>query len=129
MAEQKNTELRKQSQAQELSPVPGVAPVVDVYENDDEYLVVADLPGVPTDAVEARFDRGELTLEARREPPANPGSALANEFGGARFVRTFRVPEKIDGDAIEAKLEHGVLHLRLPKSPEIRPRKIAIRAG
>lgn len=129
MADNENTELRKQSEAQELSPVPGVAPAVDVYENDDEYLVIADLPGVDPEAVEARFDRGELTLEARREPGKTEGSAMAEEFGGARFARTFRVPAKIDGESIAAELEHGVLRLHLPKSPEIRPRKITVKAG
>src|SRR5689334_8656769 len=80
---------------------PSVTPPCDIYENADEILVVADLPGVPTDAVQIRLEKGELTLEARRDLPAE-GSALSAEYHGRDFSRRFAVPAGIDGDRISA---------------------------
>jgi HSP20 family protein len=122
-----NTELQKQDQAQEIRQRRATAPMVDVYENADEYLVVADLPGVSREDIDIQFDRGELTLHARRN--ATRDGALSREFTEVDFRRAFRVPEKVDTQNISAELEQGVLRLRLPKSPEIRPRKIRVEAA
>jgi HSP20 family protein len=121
-------EIQKQNRAQEIRQRRAVAPSVDVYENADEYLVVADLPGVSGDDIDVQFDRGELTLRARRTSTRTDG-AISREFADVDFRRTFRVPEKVDAQNISAQLEHGVLHLTLPKSPELRPRKIAVKAA
>jgi HSP20 family protein len=120
-------EIQKQAPTQEIRQRRSVAPLVDVYENADEYLVVADLPGVSRDEVDIQFDRGELTLHARRSGGSD--GALSREFAAIDFRRTFRVPDKVDTPNISAELEQGVLRLRLPKSPEVRPRKIQVEAA
>ena len=123
-----STQLQQREKAQELPQRRAVAPSVDVYENAHEYLVVADLPGVASEDIDIQFDRGELTLHARRSTLMDDG-ALSREFADIDYRRTFRVPEKVDTQNISARLEHGVLALRLPKSPEIRPRKIQVKAA
>jgi HSP20 family molecular chaperone IbpA len=105
-----------------------VAPAVDVYENKDEFLIFADLPGVPRDNVNVHFERGRLTLEARREFTA-PGAVLASEYAPADFHRSFALPQGVDAARIEAELQAGVLRVRLPKSDAVRPRSIAIKGG
>lgn len=120
-------EIQKQEQTQEARQRRAVAPAVDVYENADEYLVVADLPGVSREDIDVQFERGELTLQARRR--STHEGVLSREFAEVDFRRSFRVPEKVDTQNIAAELEHGVLQLRLPKSPEIRPRKIQVKAA
>lgn len=106
---------------------PVLAPAVDIYENQDGYLVLADLPGVHKDAIDVRFEEGELRLAARRDFPGDEGR-LGGEFRASEFRRVFRIPEDVDSSSIEAELKDGVLRLRLPKSRQARPRKIAVTA-
>jgi HSP20 family molecular chaperone IbpA len=107
---------------------PSVRPRVDVFENDAEYLVVADLPGVAKDAVEVQFEDGELHLAARREATAG-GTMLAEEYRTADFRRAFTMPEGVDAEKIAAELTNGVLRIHLPKSAAKRPRRIEVRAS
>lgn len=92
-----------------------VTPRVDVYENADEYLVVADLPGVSQEKLDVSFVRGELTLEGVN--------------GGRMYRRVFTLPDGIDGTHVAARLTQGVLQVHLPKAPEVKPRKIEVRTG
>lgn len=104
-----------------------VRPRVDVYENADEYLVLADLPGVKKEDVDVRFEAGELHVAAERGHVA-AGAPLAEEYRAAPFARAFAMPDGIDADKIDATLEKGVLRVRLPKLAAKRPRKIEVRA-
>lgn len=105
-----------------------VAPEVDVFESESEYLLRADLPGVAEDDVDIQLERGELRLKAKREHGLE-GERLSAEFGPVIYERAFRLPEKVDADNIKAVLDAGVLELRIPKAPEIRPRKIQVKAA
>ena len=103
-----------------------VRPRVDVFENEAEYLLVADVPGVAKDAVDIRFENGELRLTAQRAG-GPPGQALADEYRPADYRRVFAMPEGVDPEKIDAELAHGVLKVRLPKSSAKRARRIDIR--
>ncbi len=92
-----------------------ITPKVDVYENADAYLLVADLPGVGKDDLHVSWSRGELTLEGHSGPRL--------------FRRAFTVPDGIDADRIGADLVNGVLRLTLPKVAAVKPRKIEVRAS
>lgn len=92
-----------------------VIPKVDVYENEEEYLVIADVPGVSQDHLNVSFVRGELTLEGTN--------------GDRVYRRAFTVPDGIDGSSIEAKMVNGVLSIHLPKAPEVKPRRIQVRSA
>jgi HSP20 family protein len=107
---------------------PTIAPPVDVYESADELLLVADLPGVLSDALDVHVNNGELLLEARRDVPVE-GRGGDLEFGDCNFQRRFTVPAGIDVGRINAELKDGLLRLRLPKSEGLKPRKIEVRAG
>jgi HSP20 family protein len=105
------------------------APRVDIYENKDELLLVADLPGATEESVKVHLDKDVLTVEARVEEPAKPGTALAREWRPTDWRRTFLVPNTIDRDRIVAELKDGILRLQLPKSDGVKPRRIEVRAG
>ena len=128
----RQTDLVK-SEAQPLARSeqrPAIAPACDIYENADEILVVADLPGVTKDALTIQMEKGELTLEARRrDVGAERGSFLALECRTCDFRRRFAVPAGIDAARISAELNAGVLRLHLPKSEALKPRQITVRAG
>jgi HSP20 family molecular chaperone IbpA len=108
---------------------PAVAPACDVYENNDEILVIADVPGVTSDTLNVHLDKGELTVAARREVSASDGSFIGVEYRDCDFRRRFAVPGGIDASKINAELKNGVLWLHLPKSEALKPRQIAVRAG
>jgi len=95
-----------------------ISPPVDVFENADEVLFVADLPGVPGSAVDVRVENGTLTLEAKRS--AEPEAA---------FARSFRIPPGIDVANISAEAKNGTVLVRLPKVAAVKPRKIAVQGA
>jgi HSP20 family molecular chaperone IbpA len=113
-------------QADQLSIV---APACDVYENADELLVAADLPGVASDALDISFEKGELTIVARRQTLPQRAAFLGSEFRDCEFRRRFAVPAGIDASKIKAEIRSGVLMLHLPKSDALKPRQIAVQAG
>jgi HSP20 family protein len=108
--------------------LPTAAPPVDVYENDHEILLVADLPGVAADTLEVGLDNGELLVEAPRTAAVG-GSVVEAEYGDCRFQRRFALPAGIDAAKVTADLRNGVLELHLPKAEAVKPRRIEVRAG
>jgi HSP20 family protein len=104
-----------------------VAPRVDVLETENEFLLLADLPGVRPDDVDVRFEQGELTVHGRRTAADGKRRALHGEYAGANFHRVFAVTDTVAADRIEADLKNGVLTVRLPKVEAVKPRKIAVR--
>jgi HSP20 family molecular chaperone IbpA len=105
-----------------------VAPRVDIYENEDEVLLVADVPGVDKDGLTIDLDKDQLTLEGHVKEQA-PGEALGREFQPVDYRRSFIVPSGIDASKITAELKNGVLTLHLTKSEALKPRQIVVRAG
>jgi HSP20 family molecular chaperone IbpA len=91
-----------------------VTPPMDVFENDDEYLLVGDLPGVEAEQLDLRVERGVLILDT---------SGASPEW---EYRREFKLSDDVDPEAIGAKLDDGVLELKLPKRAEVKPRKIQI---
>lgn len=116
------------SAAESTTNRPVVAPTVDIYENEHEYLVLADLPGVAHDGVQIRFEGGELSLDATRQGET-ASEYIGNEIVAADYRRLFRIPETVDSEKIDAKLVNGVLHLVLPKASKARSRQISVKAN
>jgi HSP20 family molecular chaperone IbpA len=113
--------------AEQLDRRPVVAPPVDIYENRDEILVLADVPGSRSDAITIRLEKNELFLHARRDDEVAGGPGAQTRT--ADYSRTFLVPRGIDGDKITAEMSAGVLRIHLPKSESVKPRRIEVRAS
>lgn len=107
------------------APRAVLTPAVDVYENAEEFRLIADMPGVTRDQIELELDKDELTVFARR-PLSREGKTLGLGRHDGDFRRKFRVPEDVDAEGIEASLEHGVLQVRLPKAEHVKPKRIAV---
>lgn len=90
-------------------------PRVDIFETSQEFLLVADVPGVNPGDVDLRFENGELALTGIRSGPRP-----------ATFSRTFTVSDVVAADRIAAEVKNGVLTVRLPKTETVKPRKIAV---
>ena len=104
-------------------------PNVDILEQADELVLMADLPGADADAIDIHFEDGDLTIHAQVKPRQEEHTAyLLHEFGVGDFYRTFRISEALDASKITAEYADGVLTLHLPKAEESKPRKISVRS-
>ena len=111
-------------------PGPVFRPVVDILEQQDGYVIYADLPGVDDKSVDVRFEQGTLTLDAQLATlPEKGWNPIHAEYRIGSYHREFRVSESIDVRGVSAKMNKGVLELHLPKSEEHRPRAILVQAG
>jgi len=109
---------------------PVFAPVADIYEKEDAILVVCDMPGVDEKNIEVTLDNDELTLTGYQETEQTEGYELLHRgYQTGIFRRTFTLTSEINREKIEAKINHGILRLILPKAEEAQPRKIAVTAG
>ena len=92
-------------------------PTVDVIEQQDQYVLKADLPGVDRKDIEIVFEDGALTLKGERSESidSDHGGYQRAERAYGSFERTFRMPDNIDADSITAKSEQGVLEVCVPK--------------
>ena len=105
-------------------------PVVDIVENEQELLLLAEMPGLREEDIDIRFENGMLTLHGHARPRRATGAEyLLEEYGVGDYYRTFKVSEKIDPARISAEYHSGVLTLHLPKAEEAKPRKIAVKAA
>lgn len=124
-----NQQLEKQAQeAEHVSRRPAKAPRVDVFENEHEYLILADVPGVTKDALAINVEESEILLEGT-QPTSTTGALVAAEYQETDYRRKFSLPQGVDREKIEAHLADGVLRLRLPKSEALRPRQIPVQVG
>lgn len=108
--------------------LPVTAPAVDIYENEAEILLHADMPGVVKEDIAISIDNGKMTLSGCRRL-SSTGAAAWRELAEVEFRRTFAVPQSIDINKVHAELKDGVLRLHLPKSEAAKPRQIEITAG
>ncbi len=125
MSENTNIKTREESLPEHSHGLPTISPLVDIYENEDEILLQADMPGVAKEDININIDNGTLDISASRQLPAN-GAANWEEFANVEYRRTFSVPQSIDVAKVKAKLNEGVLHLHLPKSEAAKPRLIEV---
>lgn len=123
-----NTNLAVASSALAQPQRDTVSPAVDVFENDDELLIVADVAGVRPDDIDVQLDNGQLTIRAARTTEVG-GAPLAVEQRPCDYLRVFAVPAGTDATQIDAQLAAGVLRLRLPKPASLKPRRIEVRQG
>ena len=100
---------------------------VDVLETEHEVYVLADMPGITTDQVDIRFEKGELSLHGRRSPSHTDKETPYQVYEGANYYRAFAVAETIAADKISAELKGGILTVKLPKVEAVKPRRIAVK--
>lgn len=128
------SDIAKREETRELATPerrePAMLPPVDIYEEDNALHLLADLPGVKRESLSIEVDNNVLSLEGEIQIDMPEGiSATYAEVRAQRFARRFTLSHEIDGEAIEARVENGVLHLVLPKKDSHRTRRIEIQAA
>jgi HSP20 family protein len=103
-----------------------VSPEVNILETKDGYVLEAEMPGVSKEGLEITLEGNELTLIGRRQAEVVAGEPLFRERHVAAYRRVFELDPVIDTGKVSAKMEQGVLTLTLPKSEQVKPRKIAV---
>jgi HSP20 family protein len=101
---------------------------IEVRADDEAYLITAEVPGMAAEDLQVEVLEDLVTLRGEFKPDG-AGEALIDELdrsGG--FYRRIRLPEAIDAEAVEAKVENGLLTVRVPKAEEARPKKIEVKA-
>jgi HSP20 family protein len=108
-------------------------PAVDFTETEESYKVVAELPGMDEKNIEVKISNGMLTIrgEKQEEKEEEKQDYYVRERNFGSFERTFRVPDGVDLDKVDASFKKGVLTVTLPKTAEAQKaeKKITIKAG
>ena len=106
-------------------------PVVDILEDEKEYLVKAELPGVARENVHVTVEKGRLSIKGERvfekEEDGRKYHRVERSYG--TFQRSFNLPENADAEKIEAEFKEGVLFVHLPKQEKPKPREIEVKVN
>lgn len=134
MAESNELQVRDKqavdSPAEQTRPGVVFTPAVDIFENEKQINLLADMPGVAPNDVKIDLNDGVLSISGEVKPfESGDESDVLIEFEIGRYYRQFTLSEVIDQGKIEAKLEDGVLRLTLPKAEKAIPRQISVTAG
>ena len=104
------------------------APAVDIKEEDERFVLHADIPGVKPEEIDISMEDGVLTIQGEKKTEAKTekeGYKRVERTYGS-FYRRFSLPDTADADAISAKSKHGVLEIVIPKREAVLPKKISV---
>ena len=105
---------------------------IDIYEDGEGYTFVAIAPGLRAEDIQIETEGSVVKIAGETVAPALAGDekvrALRSEIGYGKFSRSFELPQDIQADRIEAKLENGMLTLRVPKAEAVKPHAIKVQA-
>lgn len=103
-------------------------PAVDIHEDSDSYTIDAELPGLKKEEVSINYQDGSLSISGERRYESGgegKNSHRLERFYG-KFYRSFSFPAPVDGDRIQASYNDGVLRISVPKTEDVKPRRIEI---
>jgi HSP20 family protein len=105
-------------------------PLVNVYDDSENIVVTAELPGMSKEKVNISFADGTLSIAGKLEPMLNVKnmSVVRQERTVGEFEKIVRIPTKVQADKINAAFSNGILTIRMPKAEEVKPKTITIEA-
>lgn len=106
----------------------GWNPTVDVFQDKDNVIVRAELPGMKKEEIELTFQEEMLTIsgERKQESEVLEGEVYRSERFFGKFHRTVSMPTKVDAEKIKASYKDGILSVELPKAPEAKAKQIEV---
>jgi HSP20 family protein len=123
--------IRKNGEKREALTVAEWAPLVDIVEDEKEYLIKAELPEVKKEDIKIGVQDDVLTISGERQYEKEEKNKKYHRVERAygSFARSFTLPEDSDGDKLSAEFKDGVLKVHLPKSEKAKPKKIEVKVG
>ena len=107
------------------------SPRVDIYENKDNLVIEAELPGMKAEDVDISIENNVLTIQGKREfekkDEEDNFHRVERHYGS--FTRSFTLPPTVNSEDATADFKNGVLHLKLAKREEAKPHRIEIKTG
>ena len=105
-------------------------PSADIQEEDQRYVIHADLPGAAPEDIEVTLEDGVLTIQGTRTDQSNDQKgSRQRERGAGTFHRRFRFPVSADSETISAVNRHGVLEVSIPKQKKLQPKRIEVKSS
>ncbi|TNF88433.1 MAG: Hsp20/alpha crystallin family protein [Gammaproteobacteria bacterium] len=108
------------------------SPSVDIEEEEDKYVIKADLPGVEKEDIEVKLENNVLSIRGEKKTEKETGKGTkrhrTERFHGT-FARSFTLPETVKADEVDASYKDGVLLLTIPKEEESKPKSIDIKVS
>jgi HSP20 family protein len=104
-------------------------PALDVYQDKDQFTVVAELPGLKKEDIELSLHDGVLTISGERKQEKKGEEGYKNERFFGRFQRSVTLPSSVDSDKVRATYQDGILKVVLPKAEEAKPKQIEVSVG
>jgi HSP20 family protein len=110
------------------TPVSDWVPAVDIIEENDRFLIRADVPGVVAADIDISMEDGVLTIAGERHTEKHEDAEGVRRFErvSGRFHRRFTLPETADAEGIAARSTNGILEVSIPKLPVVQPRRITV---
>ena len=105
-----------------------VTPSIDIYEEGNDLVLKAELPGIKKDDLNVTITENRITLtgEKKQEEKVEKENYHWSERTYGTFTRSFRLPDHVNGDAAKASFKEGVLEIRIPKTAEAKQKKITV---
>ena len=105
-------------------------PAVDIREENDRFLITADVPGVDVKDIDVTMENGMLTIKGERklEAERSQNGYRRVERAHGTFYRRFSLPDYADSEKISANCKNGVLEVSVPKVETVKPRRIEVKA-
>ena len=104
------------------------SPSADMTEDEKEYMIRMDIPGMSKDDIKVNFHEGRITISGEREAEEKEEKKdfIRQERYVGSFYRSFTLPDNVKEDQIQAKFKNGVLELTLPKAEVVKPKAIKV---
>jgi HSP20 family protein len=105
------------------------APLTDISEDEDNFVLKLDLPGIKKENVKINYENGQLSISGERKHEFEKKNAKFHrvERSYGKYFRSFNLPSKIQEDKIDAEFKDGQLTITVPKSEEAKPKQIEVK--
>ncbi len=102
-------------------------PPINIFRNNEDYVLVAELPGVDKNALDIQVHNNQVRIAGTKSVKYEPDQSVhRRERRGGKFDRSFQLPIEVDGDKVEANYRHGILTVSLPRAASDRPRSVPV---
>ena len=123
--------VKKEGDKREALTVAEWAPLVDIVEDDKDYVIKAELPGLKKEEIKVGVQDDVLTISGERkyekEEKDKKFHRIERAFGS--FMRSFTIPDDSDGEKVSAEFKDGILRVHLPKTEKVKPKQVEVKVG